>query len=433
MPGEEEPVVPEAFRTRDSQPAPGTSWVRTGFGIGTGLLLAYGVARALIDAQQVLLLVLLALFLAVSLEPAVASLVRAGIRRGFAVAVVMVTVAGVVAGFVALAVPAVSTEINALIKAVPVWIKELHDHHSTLGRLEDKYHVLEKVRQHFTTADAGSTLFSGVLGVGRRLVGAVAGFLAVSTLTIYLLTGMPVIKRFALRFVRAPRRPMVAELTDRIMTQVGRYMLANVATSVLAGLATIAWAWPLGVPYPALLGVFVAIMDLVPIVGSTVGGVVVSLVALAVSVPVAIATAVYYTVFRFAEDHLVNPLTMKWVVRVHPAATMIAVLAGGALLGIIGALIAVPTATAIGLILEEVVFPTRDGADSGAGTPTATANGAVASAAVRTGTATTRAPAAPASRDRDARADRDSQAGSEVGSEAGSQAARPGSGSGSEL
>jgi predicted PurR-regulated permease PerM len=220
--------------------------------------------------------------------------------------------------------------------------------------------VLEKVKQHFSGGDAPATLFSGVLGVGRKLVGALAGLLAVSTLTIYLLTGMPLIKKFALRFVRAPHREAVGELTDRIMTQVGRYMLANLATSVLAGLATLGWAWAFHVPYPALMGVFVAIMDLIPIIGSTVGGIVVSLVALAVSIPVAIATGVFYTVFRFAEDHLVNPLTMKYVVRIHPAATMLAVLAGGTLLGIIGALVAVPAATAVGLILEEVVFPARD-------------------------------------------------------------------------
>ena len=352
--------MPERFRTGQEASSPGASWVRMGFGLGVGLLLAYGLAQAVLGAAPVLLLALLSLFLAVSLEPAVGALVRHGARRGLAVAVVVAAVVGVVAGFVALAVPPVTTEINALVKAVPVWIQELHDHHSTLGRIEDRYQVLEKVKQHFASGDATSTLFSGVLGMGRRVVGALAGLLAVSTLTIYLLTGMPVIKTFALRFVRAPRRAAVGALTDRIMAQVGRYMLANLATSVLAGLATTAWAWPLGIPYPLLLGVFVAIMDLVPIIGSTVGGIVVSLVALAVSVPVAIATAVYYTVFRFAEDHLVNPLTMKWVVRVHPAATMLAVLAGGTLLGIIGALVAVPAATAVGLILEEVVFPARD-------------------------------------------------------------------------
>lgn len=356
--------MPEPIRVRAEAPSPGVSWVRVGFGLGVGLLLAYGLAQALLGAEQVLVLLLLSLFLAVSLEPAVAGLVRIGARRGLAVAVVVLVVVGVVAGFIALAVPPVTTEINAVINAIPEWIKQLHDHHSTLGRIEDRYHVLEKVKQHFSGGDATGTLFSGVLGVGRELVGALAGLLAVSTLTIYLLTGMPLIKRFALRFVSAPRREAAGILTDRIMTQVGRYMLANLATSVLAGLATLLWALWFGVPYPALLGVLVAIMDLVPIIGSTVGGVVVSLVALAVSVPVAIATAVFYTVFRFAEDHLVNPLTMKFVVRIHPAATMLAVLAGGTLLGIIGALVAVPAATAVGLILEEVVFPARDAAGS---------------------------------------------------------------------
>jgi predicted PurR-regulated permease PerM len=352
--------MPEPLRTREGAPSSGASWVRRGFGLGVGLLLAYGLAQALLGAEQVLVLALLSLFLAVSLEPCVASLVRMGLRRGFAVTVVVLAVIGVVAGFIALAVPPVTHEVNALVKAIPVWIKELHDHHSTLGRIEDRYHVLEKVQQHFSGGNAAGALFSGVLGVGRKLVSALVGLLAVSALTIYLLTGLPLVKRFALRFVREPRRAVVGELTDRIMTQVGRYMLANVATSLLAGLATLVWAWAFGIPYSALLGLSVAILDLIPIIGSTVGGIAVSLVAIAVSIPVAIATAAFYTFFRFAEDHLVTPLTMKYVVRIHPAATMLAVLIGGTLLGIIGALVAVPVATAVSLILEEVVFPDRD-------------------------------------------------------------------------
>ena len=101
-------------------------------------------------------------------------------------------------------------------------------------------------------------------------------------------------------------------------------------------------------------------MDMVPVIGSTVGGAAVSLVALSVSVPTAVASLVFYIVFRFAEDHLINPLTMKYTVRIHPIATMIAVLVMGTLMGLVGALIAVPTATAISLILQEVVFPKRD-------------------------------------------------------------------------
>jgi predicted PurR-regulated permease PerM len=336
------------------------SWVRAGFGLGVGLLLAYALGQALLQAAEVLTLVLLALFLAVSLEPLVAGLVRLRLRRGLAAMVVLLGVAALFGVFIALVVPPVSNEISALAKAIPVWLKELHDHHSALGRLEDRYHIIEKVQQQLTSGGLGSRVASGVLGAGQLILGAVTGAFIVITLMIYFLVGLPRIKAFGLRLVAASRRRRAEELTDRIMWQVGRYMLGNVATSALAGLATFVWAWASGIPYPALLGFLVAFLDLIPVVGSTVGGIIVSLTALAVSVPVAAATAVFYVLFRFAEDHLITPFTMRYAVRVHPVATIVAVLIGGALLGIIGALVAVPAATAIGLILDEVVYPARD-------------------------------------------------------------------------
>ncbi|MGI5518199.1 AI-2E family transporter [Streptomyces sp. CA-106131] len=140
----------------------------------------------------------------------------------------------------------------------------------------------------------------------------------------------------------------------------GRFLLGNIATSAIAGLATFAWCWAVSVPYPAALGVFVALMDLVPIVGSTLAGVIVSLVALSVSLLIAGLTAGFYTAFRLAEDYLIMPRAMKYAVDVHPIVTIVGVLVGGALLGIIGALVAIPVAVAIGIILDEYVFTRTD-------------------------------------------------------------------------
>jgi len=337
------------------------SWIPAGFGLGIGLLAAYAVGKAVLLSAQILTLVLLALFSAVSLEPVVAVLRRrAHLPRGLAVTVVVLGVAALTALFIALVIPPVSMEIDQLTKKIPQWLQDLHNHNTELGRIEDRYHVVEKAKQQLTSGTLGTKLASGVLGAGELLLGLLASTLIVITLTIYFMVGLPSTKYFALRLLPATRRPRVESFIDQIMRQVGRYMLANVATSVLAGLVTSGWAWATGIPYGALLGFFVAIMDLIPIIGSTIGGVVVSLVALSVSLPIAIATAAFYTGFRFLEDHLTTPLTMRYVVRLHPIATMVAVLLGGTLLGIVGALVAVPTATAVSLVLDEVVFPARD-------------------------------------------------------------------------
>jgi predicted PurR-regulated permease PerM len=114
------------------------------------------------------------------------------------------------------------------------------------------------------------------------------------------------------------------------------------------------------VPYPILLGMFVAFLDLIPVIGSTVGGAVVSLVALTVSLPVAVATLAFYIVYRLAEDYLIVPRVMGRTVQVPAIVSLIAVLIGGVLMGIIGALVAIPVAAAVRLLLQEVAIRRLD-------------------------------------------------------------------------
>ncbi|RKN64427.1 AI-2E family transporter [Streptomyces klenkii] len=342
------------FRVR-----PTSSWFGTAFSAGLGLTLAYVTLQTVLRISGVLTLLLLALFGAISLEPVVAWLARRRLGRAWAVIVVIIGLLGVLAGFLALVVPVVSDEISALSEAVPKWFEQLHDHHSTLGRLEDRFHLVSRVREQLG-AGAGEAVIGGLLGAGHIVLSAVTGTALVVVVTVYLMVGMEQLKRFAYRFVPLSRRAGVVDLSERILLRVGRYMLGNVITSAIAGLATFLWCVGLGVPYAAALGVFVALMDMVPVVGSTIGGVVVSLVALAVSFPVALGTAAFYIGFRLAEDYLIMPKAMTYAVNVHPIVTVVAVVIGGALLGVIGAFIAIPVAAGIGIVLEESVFPRID-------------------------------------------------------------------------
>ena len=120
------------------------------------------------------------------------------------------------------------------------------------------------------------------------------------------------------------------------------------------------WLLAFGVPYPVLLGLLVALLDLIPVIGSTIGGAVVTLVALTVSLPVAIATLAFYIAYRLAEDYLLVPRIMGRTVKVPGVVTLVAVLIGGALMGIVGALVAIPAAAALRLLLHEVVFRRLD-------------------------------------------------------------------------
>ncbi|MFK8909127.1 AI-2E family transporter [Streptomyces sp. YS-3] len=337
----------------------GRSWFAVGFSLGLGATLAWLTVQTVLEVGSLLTLLLLAVFLALALEPVVVWLTRHRVRRGWAVAAVLVLLLAVFAGFLALVVPPAADEINALVKAVPGWLRDLHDHNSTLGRFEDRYHLVDKAKQQFSSGGA-SGLAGGLLGAGKFVVGAVTSGAIVLVVMVYVMAFLPALKRFCLRFVAARKRPHVQEVTEEILNRVGRYMLGNVATSVIAGAATFVWCVALGVPYAAALGVFIALMDLIPIVGSTIGGFVVSLVALSVSLPIALATAAFYVGFRLAEDYLIVPKVMRFAVDVHPLVTVVGVLVGGALLGVIGALVAIPAAVAIGIVLDEHVFSRTD-------------------------------------------------------------------------
>ncbi|MEU5433641.1 AI-2E family transporter [Streptomyces sp. NPDC020719] len=339
--------------------APGSSWFKVGFALGLGGTLAWVTTQTLLQVSNLLTLLLLAMFLAIALDPVVTWLTSHRLPRGWAVAVVLTLVLAALAGFLALVIPPVSNEINALTKAIPGWLKQLHDHQSTLGKLEDRFHLLDKAHQRLSSGGT-SDLLGGLLGAGKAVISAVASTAIVIVVAVYMMAFLPALKSFCLRFVRSDRREHVRAMTEEILSRTGRYMLGNVATSVIAGLATFLWCEATGVRYAAALGVFVALMDLVPIVGSTIGGIVVSLIALSVSLPVAVATAGFYIAFRLAEDYVIVPKVMKFAVNVHPLVTVVGVLIGGALLGIIGALVAIPAAVAIGLILDEYVFTKTD-------------------------------------------------------------------------
>ena len=156
------------------------------------------------------------------------------------------------------------------------------------------------------------------------------------------------------------RRLRVAALSDEVPSRVGGFVLGNLLTSLVAGLGTWVWLTIFGVPYPLLLALLVAVLDLIPMVGSTIAGIVVSAVALSVSLPLALGTLAFYIGYRFFEDYLLTPRVMRHTVRISPGLVVIATLVGGVLLGLIGALVAIPVAAGIHLVLEQVTFPSLD-------------------------------------------------------------------------
>jgi predicted PurR-regulated permease PerM len=323
-----------------------------------GVAVTYGVAELIIHAASALVLIGLALFIAAGLDPPVSWLTRHRVPRWAAVLVVLLAVLAVVAAFLATAIPALASQASALAAALPHYLHSLHNPHSPLGSLNLRYHLQQRLSHLLSTK--GSALVGGVLGAGEVLASAVASLVIVAVLTVYFLAGLPRIKLFLYRLAPHSRRARVILIGDEIFTKVGGYVFGNVLTSVIAGLATYLWMIAFGIPYPVLLAFLVALLDLVPVVGSTIGGAIVALVALTVSLLVAALTLAFYIAFRLAEDYLLTPRVMGQTVQVPAVITVVAVLIGGALLGLIGALVAIPVAAAVRLLVQEVALRRLD-------------------------------------------------------------------------
>lgn len=336
-----------------------SSPLRYGFLAATGALLAYALGRAVATVEHELLLVLVAAFIAIGLDPVAGFMVRRGMRRGLAVAVIAVVALGALGGFLAAAVPPITQEASQLVDDAPGYTKQLKDKHSTLGKLNLQFHLTDKVGKQVSDGGAGAA--GGLLQAGGVLISATFETVVVFVLIIYFLADLANIKAAFYRLFPRHRRPRVGLLGDEIISRVGGYVLGNVFTSLIAIVGNYVVLLALGVPYALVLSVLVGVLDLVPLVGSTVGGAIVALVALAtVSTTAALITVVYHVVYRLIEDYLLNPRVLRRTVDVKPVVTVVAVLIGGSLLGIIGALIAVPAAAAIQLIITEVVYPKRD-------------------------------------------------------------------------
>ncbi|MEN3303332.1 MAG: hypothetical protein V7633_5390 [Pseudonocardia sp.] len=321
-----------------------------------GVALTAGLAALVFTARNMLVLIGLALFLAVGLEPAVASLVRRRLPRWAAITAVCGGLTAVVGGFIAAAIPPLIAQVEAFRTHAPAYLTTLTAHNSITGTLNDRFHLQQSLEQAVTSSSA----VSGVFGAGLVVVNAVASTGIVLVLTVYFLGSLPGLRTGFYRLFPRSRRPRAIRLGDEIATRVSGYVLGNLATSLITAILVYAWLLIVKVPYPLLLAVMVGLLDLIPTIGSTLGGIIVCLAALTVSLPVALGTAVYFVVYRLLEDYLLWPRIMSRAVQVSPLVTIVAVLLGGTLLGVIGALVAIPFAAAVQLIVREVALPRLD-------------------------------------------------------------------------
>ena len=269
-----------------------------GFVGALGALAAIFLAQQLLGISSILILLVMAMFLAIGLNPVVEMFMRRGMKRGLSVLLVLVVVIGVVALFVVAVAPVISEQIATITRNAPGWLDDLQAN-SQVQKLDDQYDIIARAREYVEQGGFGERLFGGALGVGLKVLSALANSLIVIVLMIYFLASLPSIKHAAYSLAPASRRPRVSELGDKIIRSTGAYVAGAFVVAVCAGISTLVFSLVVGLgAYAFALAFVVGLFSLIPIVGAFVSGAIMTLLALTVSPTVALIALIYYLAYQ---------------------------------------------------------------------------------------------------------------------------------------
>jgi len=331
-----------------------------GFFAGLGALVAWFLYSAIAGIGSVLMLVVVSLVLAAGLNPSVEFLERRGLRRPWAVLAVIVGVLGALVLFLVAIVPVITDQVQTLTDSAPGWLDELQKN-KQIQKLDDEYGIVERIRDYVADGDFLSSIFGGVLGFGLRIISAVFNAFIITVLTLYFLASLELTKNALYRLAPASRRDRVTRLGDKIIHNVGGYVSGAFVVAMCAGLSSLVFLFAVGLAkYAVALAFVVAVLDVIPMIGATLGAVIVTAIAFATDIKIGIACAIFYIIYQQVENYVIYPRVMKKSIDVPGSVVVIAALVGAALLGIVGALLAIPTAAAILLIMREVVVKRQD-------------------------------------------------------------------------
>jgi predicted PurR-regulated permease PerM len=327
---------------------------------GIGALLALWLGQMFLAIASVLILVVVAVFLAVGLNPAVEFLMRRGLKRPWAVLYVIVGVLVAFGLFLVAIVPVVSHQVTAIGDALPAWFDQLQKNGS-IRSFDNKYDVSTKVTDYLQSGALAKKLFGGALGLGLAILGILANVFVVIVLTLYFLASLPSMKHAAYQLAPASRRERVSLLGDRVLRNIGGYVSGAFVVALCAGVSTMIFLFIVGLgSYAVALALVVALLDVIPMIGATIGAAIVCVIGFATDPTTGLICVVFYIAYQQLENFLIYPRVMARSVEIPGALTVIAALIGGSLLGVVGALLAIPTAASILLLVKEVFVPRQD-------------------------------------------------------------------------
>lgn len=327
---------------------------------GLGFALAWWLFGLFEQIGSTLVLIVVSFFIAAGLNPVVQFLERRGLKRSYAVLAVIVAFLAALALFFVAIVPVITEQITKITDNAPTWLDELQ-RNQRVQDLNDEYQVVDKIRDYVANGDFASAVFGGALGVGLAVVGALFNAFIILVLTLYFIASLRSTTNALYSLAPASRRERVAKLGDRVIAGIGGYVSGAFVVALCAGISTLVFLFAVGLgEYAVALAFVVALLDVIPMIGATIGAVVVTAIAFATDVRTGVICAIFFLIYQQVENYLIYPRVMSRSVDIPGAVTVIAALVGAALLGVVGALLAIPTAAAILMLVREVYVKRQD-------------------------------------------------------------------------
>jgi len=328
-----------------------------GFFVTLGALTAGGLVFGLYRISSVVLLVMLAMYLALGLSPLVDRLSSSGLRRGLAVLLVALGALAALGLAIWAVIPLAAEQINRLLLNAPALLQELRAN-PQIADLDARYAVLDRISTFLTSGELLSTLFGGLWGAGQAVIGLVFSTIVTIVLTVYLLASMPFFKEALFELAPASRRPRVRYLGNEMFSRIGGFVTGLFIVITCATTVAYVFLNVIGLgQYALALAVVVALCAVIPLIGSTLSMVIVSIVAFTFSPTQGLVTLAFFLIYQQIDNYYIQPRVFQRSVSVPGPLVILAALCGGVLYGLLGALLAIPSTAALMLLYREVLIP----------------------------------------------------------------------------
>lgn len=331
---------------------------------GLGVLTALALGSMVTSLANIFTYVFAAIFIALGLDPVVSFLERRKMKRPLAITTVVVVFFGLIGGLIWATAPTLVHQTERFMVQAPAILQDATKL-DWVTKLDAQFggaigSALNGFGTYLSDSKNWPELLGGVVQVGISIFNGFFAGLVIMILTIYFMASLDGFKEWLYRLVAKRSRANFAKISEQIANSIGRYVIGQVGIAAINAALGFMVMTIIGVNYSVLLAFTTFFFAMIPLVGSLTGGAIVSLVALSSSPTAALVMAIYYVVYMQVEAYVISPRVMRKAVDVPGAVVVVAALAGGTLLGILGALVAIPVAASIILVIRQVWMPKQD-------------------------------------------------------------------------